>query len=194
MKWSDIDWKAALKTIAPTVASIFGTPLAGAGVAALLEAIFPGQNDGLSQQQAEAKLATAVSGGLSPEQYVAAQQADLAFKQHCIDAGVRLEELATADVVNARARDIALITAGRPNTRANVMLIVAAVMLVALVGVLAMAKTLGINESGPIAGVLIFAIGALMRDVESAFNFEFGSSRGGERSKTILADIVKGKS
>ena len=185
------DWKSILKTIAPTVASIFGTPLAGAGVSVLLNAIFPDDdNKSLTPGAAEEKLANALRNGLSPEQYVAMQSADLAFKQRCIDAGIRLEEISAADVANARARDIAMIAAGRPNTRANVMLIVAAVMLVALIGVLAAAKVLGINESGPIAGVLIFAIGALMRDIESAFNFEFGSSRGGERSKTMLASLI----
>ena len=191
MKWPDIDWKDALKTIAPTVASIFGTPLAGAGVSVLLDAIFPDDdNKSLSQQQAEDKLATAVRCGLTPEQYAAAQQADLAFKQRCIDAGIRLEEITAADVANARARDIAIISAGRSNTRANVMLAGATVALIGTAGTLVFSHQLGLSEAGQIVGCLIMIIGQTVQFIGQAFAFEFGSSRGGERSKSLLANVI----
>lgn len=104
---SDFDWKTALKTIAPTVASVFGTPLAGAGVSLLLNAIFPDEDhSGLNTQQAEEKLSTALRNGLSPEQYVAMQTADLAFKQKCLDVGVQLETIASADRDSARHREM----------------------------------------------------------------------------------------
>ena len=191
MNLKNFDWKTALKTIAPTVAGVLGTPLAGAGVSVLLNAIFPDDdNEKLTREQAEVKLATAVQGGLSPEQYVALKQADLNFQQHCLDVGVRLEEITASDVAGARARDLSLVAAGRSNTRANVMLIGATVSLVVTIGTLVASQHLGLSEAGQVVGALIFLAGQLLQYIGQAFVFEFGSSRSGERTKGLLAEVI----
>lgn len=38
---ADFDWKGLLKTVAPGIASVFGTPIAGLGVSKLLDVLLP---------------------------------------------------------------------------------------------------------------------------------------------------------
>ena len=181
MKWSDIDWEAALKTIAPTVASIFGTPLAGAGVSVLLNAIFPDDdNASLTTAQAEEKLATAVRNGLTPEQYVALKQADLAFQQHCADVGVKLEEIAATDRDSARKREIAI----KDRTPA----VLAAIVCLGFFGILGVMAFFVLPLENKDA--LLLMIGFLGGSFTSVVSYYFGSSPGQQQRADALANMA----
>lgn len=108
MSWfDDFDWKTALKTVAPTVASIFGTPLAGAGVRVLLDAIFPDEDHStLPPEKQEEKLADALKSGLSPEQIAAMKQADYAFQQRIAELDLEGLKVDAADRDSARKREM----------------------------------------------------------------------------------------
>ncbi|MDF2235376.1 hypothetical protein P2H44_22705 [Albimonas sp. CAU 1670] len=97
---------------------------------------------------------------------------------------VRELELANADRADARARDVAL---GGEGVRANVMLIAAFVGIVAIAGVWAASIIWAPPEAkAEVAGLMGFlsGIGGMFaRNIGSAFDFEFGSSRG-SREKT----------
>ena len=180
MKLSDFDWKTALKTVAPAVASIFGTPLAGAGVSALLEAIFPGDNKGLTAEQAEEKLATAVRGGLTPEQYVALKQADYAFKQHCADAGVRLEEIAATDRDSARKREM--------EVKDKAPAIIAAGIVGGFFGMLGLMSFIALPIENKDA--LLLMMGGLIGAFTSVVAYYYGSSSGSRLKTDALANLA----
>lgn len=106
---SNFDWKQVVGTVAPAIATAFGTPVAGAAVAALSAAIF-----GTSKASPD-DIATAIAGGnLTGEQIAAIHKADNDFKLEQertrrelakIDADTEAAYL--ADVQSARARQTA---------------------------------------------------------------------------------------
>lgn len=99
------------------------------------------------------------------------------------EIGLREIEAHNADRADARARDVAL---GGENRRADVMLIAAFVAVVAIAVVLAAtawAPPGRESEVGTLTGFLTGIGGMFARNIGSAFDFEFGSSRG-SREKT----------
>ena len=181
MDLKNFDWKAALKTIAPTVASIFGTPLAGAGVSVLLNTIFPDDdNKSLAPEAAEEKLANALRNGLTPEQYVALKQADYAFQQHCADVGVRLEEIAATDRDSARKREMTV----KDHTPA----VLAAIVCVGFFGILAVMAFFILPLENKDA--LLLMIGFLGGSFTSVVSYYFGSSPGQQQRAEALANMA----
>lgn len=96
----DFDWKAIVKTVAPGIASVFGTPLAGIAVQAVAGAILPP-----AAPQTEDAIATALR--TQPDLALKLKQADLDFKKAMAEAGIKLDDIAAQDRANARAREIA---------------------------------------------------------------------------------------
>ena len=175
------DWKSILKTIAPTVASIFGTPLAGAGVSVLLNAIFPDDdNKSLTPGAAEEKLANALRNGLSPEQYVALKQADYAFKQHCADAGVRLEEIAATDRDSARKREM--------EVKDKAPAIIAAGIVGGFFGMLGLMSFIALPIENKDA--LLLMMGGLIGAFTSVVAYYYGSSSGSRLKTDALANLA----
>lgn len=103
--WGDLgDGVAA---IAPTIASAFGGPLAGLAVTTLEKALgfAPGASRTDDPKGFEAKLQGALA---TPEQVLALRQADLAFKQFCLDNELQLVRADNADRDSARRRQVEL--------------------------------------------------------------------------------------
>lgn len=94
------DWKALVGTVAPTLATALGGPLAGMAVSAIGSAL--GLDENASEAQVSAALATS-----KPEMLVALRQADQEFKKHMADVGVKLEEIVTKDRDSARQMQVA---------------------------------------------------------------------------------------
>lgn len=98
---------------------------------------------------------------------------------------------AAEDIKNARARDIEMIHAGASNWRATTMLALAYGGLITISLILASHMFLGLDPGGIVTGFLCTIGGALLRNIGTAFDFEFGSSRS-SRDKTITPDdLVK---
>ena len=114
--------------------------------------------------------------GLKEAQELLRKDAELKlkFQQDMAELEVQLEEAYLKDRQDARARDVELRKVGDMNWRANVMLIAAFVAIITIAIVLSVAK--GINEA--VVGFLIGIGGMFARNIGSAFDFEFGSSRG----------------
>lgn len=87
--------KSLVSTVAPTIASAIGGPLAGQAVQALSNAVF-GHPNGSEGEVADA-LAKA-----TPEQLLAIKQADNTFREHMKALDVDLKKLKYADVADAR--------------------------------------------------------------------------------------------
>jgi len=79
------------------------------------------------------------------------------------------------DVQNARGRDVAIRQAGRLNIRADIMLIAAFIAIVAGWIVIYLG---GATLNSILIGSMTTVIGMFARNIGTAFDFEFGSSRG----------------
>jgi hypothetical protein len=91
-----------LATVAPTIAGLFGGPLASAGVTELEKVLGVTPPAGASVQDRAASLQSML-GGMTSDQIVAVKQADDAFKQKMLDAGVQLAQTDAADRASARS-------------------------------------------------------------------------------------------
>ncbi len=97
------------------------------------------------------------------------------------------------DRKDARARDVELRRLGEAgNTRANVMLAMAFGAIIVIAGALVLLNAYGqANEfTGAIFGFLTGIGGMFARNVGSAFDFEFGSSRGSQKKSQQLEDLT----
>lgn len=132
-------------------------------------------------------VAQAITGTATPDAAAAALQADpqavLRFQEAMAGIDADLERAYLADRQNARERDVEFLRAGRTNTRANVMLVAAFMAVIAIAAVLGFSDV----DSGDAAAGFLMAVGGMFaRNIGTAFDFEFGSSRG-SRLKDELA-------
>jgi len=100
------DWKGTIGTLAPTLAGIFGTPVAGVAVGALCKAF------GLapSPENAQALAEKAAAGSLSGDQLVLLRKAEsdakIALTKLGFDYNLEEDRLIISDRANARDREI----------------------------------------------------------------------------------------
>lgn len=94
-----LDWKSIVATVAPTLATALGGPLAGVAVKTIATQIL-GKPEA-SEQEVESAILNA-----DPQTLVQLRQLDFEFKKTMVDAGIKLEEIAAADRGNAREREI----------------------------------------------------------------------------------------
>lgn len=94
-----IDWKKIVGTVAPTIATALGGPLAGVAVRTIATQIL-GKPEATEQEVESAIL------GADPQTLIQLKQLDLEFKKTMTDAGIQLEKLAVEDRASARAREI----------------------------------------------------------------------------------------
>ena len=100
--------------------------------------------------------------------------------------GKDIEELKAwlGDRENARGRDVEIIKGGKSNTRANLMLLCAFGAVIVIAVCLASGYVI---RGSDIAGFLIAVGGMFARNIGTAFDFEFGSSKGSEIKTDLLA-------
>jgi allophanate hydrolase subunit 2 len=90
----DFDWKKLLGSVAPTLASALGGPLAGLAVKEIGDAL------GIDKPTQEA--VTARLQGATADDLLKVKQADQAFKERMAELGVDLARLEQADRSSAR--------------------------------------------------------------------------------------------
>lgn len=109
------------------------------------------------------------------QQAMAAQQADL-------------EKAYLADIANARARDIEIVKTGRQNVRADVMIVLDALGLLACLAALFFYRSEMSGEVVALVSTIASIFGLCLRD---AHQFEFGSSRGSAEKSDIINRLSK---
>lgn len=138
-------------------------------------------------------VAQAVTGTADPAQALAAIQADsaaaVAFQQRVIELDGELERAYLADRGDARARDVALAQAGKRNLRADLMVLLDALGLVACLVVLVLYGDDMPGEAVGLVSTIASFFGLSLRD---AHQFEFGSSRGSRNKDDRFAGRVPG--
>jgi hypothetical protein len=89
-----------VRTVAPSIASAVGGPLAGMATRAISEALL-GKPDGTEQELAEAATKA------TPDQLLALKQAENAFAERMRELDIDLERIANEDRDSARNREVA---------------------------------------------------------------------------------------
>lgn len=94
-----MDWKSVIASIAPSLATALGGPLAGTAVGAISQIIL-GKTDGT-----EDEISQAISSGLSPETILGLKQAEQNFQIEVLKQEVEKEKVFAGDRASARQRE-----------------------------------------------------------------------------------------
>ena len=170
MDWKDIG--SGILNFAPTIAKALGVPgFIADGAAGVLKSVL-GLGSDATEQDVQAELAK-----LAPADYVKLREADMAYKQHILDAGVKLEELGFQDRDSARKNQAA--------TQSKTPDILAGVLTIGFFGLLVlMCFKAPPSESKDLLNIMLGALGAAWT---TAMAFFFGSSQGSDKLKNILS-------
>ncbi len=174
----DFDWKSLVRTVAPTIASAFGTPLAGMGVSAILNAILP--PDATKPADPESYLSTALSMA-NPELMLKIKQAEQQFTLDMRNLDISLEKLNIDDRANARGREIAV--------HDNTTKILAYLLTTGFFGLLGLGIFHAVPEgSRDIVNIMIGSLGTAWI---GAMAYYFGSSSGSAAKQALIGTLMK---
>lgn len=137
------------------------------------------------------QIAQSVTATGSPAEALEAMRVNAAraqeFQLRVLELDAQLEQAYLGDRADARRRDIALAHAGRRNVRADVMVALDVVGLVACLAVLCLYRTALPGEAVGIISTIAGIFGACLKD---AHQFEFGSSRGSKDKDEALVSAL----
>jgi hypothetical protein len=137
-------------------------------------------------------VAQAVTGTSSPQEALAAIQADpqkvLDFQQAMAAQQIDLEKAYLADRQDARDRDVGLAKLGRRIARADIMVALDVVGLIACLLVLCFFRSAIPPEAVGLISTIAATFGLCLRD---AHQFEFGSSRSSQAKDSTINNLTK---
>lgn len=136
-------------------------------------------------------IATAVTGAKTPEEALAVINANtekqIEFQKAIMDNETSLQKMYLADVQDARARDVELAKAGQYNVRANVLVAIAFVLVIAC-----MVATVFLVELPEYAKVsLSLILGRSLGWVDQVMNFDFGTTRANAKKDDTINNLTK---
>ncbi len=158
-----------LGSIAPTIATALGGPLAGVATKALAAQLL-GTTDA-TVEQVEAAIRGAVPADLQK-----IQAAEIELERVLADANISLEQIAATDRASARNRQV--------ETQDKAPAVLAAVVLIGFFAVLAYVILYGLPENG--GEVIMLLIGAVASFPGQVLNFYFGSSVGSKNKDSMI--------
>ncbi len=164
--------KEMLATVAPTVATALGGPLAGMATRAIAAKLLP--NADATSDEVEAALAVASGADLAK-----LKQLEQEFKTQLREADIQLESIAAYDRASARERQ----TSMRDWTPS----VLGLAIIIGFFGVLAYIFRFGLPDEG--SEVLLLMVGALGAMTSQVGNFFFGSSAGSKAKDAFLSRI-----
>lgn len=171
MGWDKHDWKRIAATVAPSLATALGGPLAGVAVSAISEQLL-GRPDGT-----EAEVATALRVGGS-DALLKLKEAEQAFTLKLKELDIDLERLHQADRANARDREAKTGDVWTPR-------LLAFFVTGGFFGVLSFLLLVGKPVDG--GDALLVMLGALGGAWASVVAYYFGSSAGSAAKTDLLA-------
>ena len=134
---------------------------------------------------------------LSDEQLAKLRQYELEHERELLK--LRLEDnkldaevfrVEVADKGDARKRDVEFLRAGRRNYRADVMFLLAVLMIAGLVWIVW--KDPSINEY--VKGIFTLVLGRFLGYLDNIYNFEFGTTRGSKDKDDTIKVLSGGRS
>jgi len=168
------DWKSIVKTVAPTIATVLGGPLAGMGVRAISEALLGNPNG------TEAEIEIALQG-TSPETLLKLKDAENKFKLDIKKLDLDITKLDYDDADSARRRQMT-VQDRTPD-------ILAYLLITAFVGALMSLYNIEIPEGNKAS---IYAMLATLGTLTiAAMAYFHGSSRGSARKDAAIQEMRK---
>lgn len=167
-----MDWKSIVGTVAPTIATALGGPLAGLAVKAI-GGVF-GLGDGASDED----VAAAVRGA-TPEQLLALKKADQDFAVKMRELDIDLERIAAGDRDSARRREAAIGGLINPT--------LAGLVLIGFFATVGAVLSGEVNLSGEAGAVIGTMIGYVSAKAEQVVAYYFGSSAGSKAKTDLMA-------
>lgn len=177
-----MDWKKVIGTLAPTVATALGGPLAGGVVVAIGDLL------GISEPTQDKIKVAIENGALTGEQVTGIRTLEMTLKAEEAERGFRYADLEFKDRDSARLRDTDIIKSGRRNYRADVMFVLAVAVICGLVW--AIWADQNINEF--LKGIATLVLGRFLGYLDNIYNFEFGTTRGSQ-SKDVTINQLSAK-
>ena len=165
-----MEWLQVIKTIAPTVASALGSPLAGAAVSAL------GSLFGIETPTQEKIKSFVESSQMTGEQIMKMRELEMKYKAEEDALGFKYAELELKDVDSARNREV---LAKDSTNKILAFLIVGSFLIIAGVVLAGYAKAETV-----LAGTII---GYVSAKCEQVLAYYFGSTKGSARKTELLA-------
>jgi len=193
----DFDWKSTLATVAPAIAGMFGSPIAGLAVKAGLTAFgITGSDQPTNQQDAERLLASKVENA-TPEDMLKLKQANQSFTVKMEELDISRDKLVIDDTKDARHQN-------SDNNRVfwlgiSVLITFSVVISGSMYGAWELLSgssnvTKGLPE-GLLAAIFSFIgtiIGYVAANAQQVISFFFGSSRGSKHKTDAMAAAFKG--
>ncbi len=165
-----------VRTVAPTIASAVGGPLAGMAVRTISDALL-GKPDGTEEELAQAAL------GATPEQLLALKKAEQDFIVQMRELDIDLERIGNQDRDSARNREIKL--------KDVTPKVLAAIITVGYFGVLFWMLNYGLPSNGGSEAMLVM-LGTLGTAWGGIVAYYFGSSAGSrDKNETISRMVVR---
>lgn len=164
-----------VRTVAPSIASAVGGPLAGMATRAISEALL-GKPDGSEQELAEA------AAKATPEQLLALKQAENEFTVKMRELDIDLERLANEDRDSARSREV--------QTKDWTPRVLAALVTGGYFGVLFYMLTQGLPTTGGSEAMLVM-LGTLGTAWGGIMAYYFGSSAGSKAKDEAIRRNMK---
>lgn len=126
---------------------------------------------------------------LSPEFLQQLQVRQMEHQEFLIDAGIRQRDqeikeyaIQVDDTKDARSRDVAMMQAGYRNSRANLMLAGAGVLVVLILAVVVWGSAMDDYEKS----IITLILGRMLGYIDQGFNFEFGTTRSSGKKDDII--------
>jgi hypothetical protein len=165
-----MDWKSIIGSVAPTVATALGGPLAGLAVESLGKAL------GMDQPTVKKVQDALTQGQLTGEQIAQIKQAELNLQARMKELDISEEQLYVSDRDSARKREEVV----QDKTNRNLAYLVVSAFLALIAGtILGYAKV-----DSVLAGTLV---GYLSAKCEQVLAYYFGSSKSSDRKTELLA-------
>ncbi len=163
-----------VRTVAPTIASAVGGPLAGMATRAISEALL-GKPEGTEEELQRA------AASASPEQLLALKQAEQSFAVQMRELDIDLERIASADRASAREREV---KTGDYTPKA-----LAGAVTLGFFGVLGYMISYGLPQHGGEA--MLVMLGTLGTAWGAIISYYFGSSAGSKEKTDALNQAMK---
>ena len=164
--------KSVLATVAPTLATALGGPLAGVAVRGLIGAL------GLTPDSTEQQVASAITSA-TPEQLLALKQADQQFAEKMKELDISLVKMRYDDVEGARERE--------EKVKDRTPALMGGFLIVAFVATTAAVLLGYAHVDSALAGTLI---GYLSAKAEQVLAYYFGNSVGSSNKDELLYNSV----
>jgi hypothetical protein len=179
-------WDSALnvvKTLAPTIATALGGPLAGGAVTALESVFGITPKPDATTDDRQSSLAAAISGA-TPEQLAAMRAKDQDYALAMAQAGFKdtetLASLSVQDRVSARTMQV--------STKSLMPPVIGSAIILGSLGAAAAILSGRVDYANTTEATMVgTVIGYLFSEAKAVLSFYFGSSQGSEQKTQLLA-------